>query len=132
MYEQTSERILEKWRFLDAGTAAPQGSTEERNPNNLHGIECPSCRKVGDFRTVEARPSNGSVRRRRQCFNCRHRFTTYERIDGSLAKSVPSDLSEKLRRLEFLERQVEKLGAIVRGMEKEGYSEFTVDRSQVP
>ena len=43
---------------------------------------CPTCRaddtKVVDSRVAE---EGSSVRRRRQCLSCSHRFTTYERVE---------------------------------------------------
>ncbi len=45
-------------------------------------MRCPFCSvnddKVIDSREVEA---GGSIRRRRECKNCRKRFTTYERVE---------------------------------------------------
>jgi len=40
---------------------------------------CPYCR-VGDSRVVDSRPVRDTIRRRRECLDCRQRFTTYERI----------------------------------------------------
>ena len=40
---------------------------------------CPYCR-VGDSRVVDSRPVRDTIRRRRECLECRQRFTTYERI----------------------------------------------------
>jgi len=45
-------------------------------------MRCPVCRaddtKVVDSRTAE---DGAAIRRRRLCSRCRHRFTTYERVD---------------------------------------------------
>lgn len=43
---------------------------------------CPTCR-ADDTRVVDSRlASEGSaIRRRRECLACRHRFTTYERVE---------------------------------------------------
>lgn len=47
-------------------------------------MQCSKCQhqgsKVVDSRPVEA---NNSIRRRRECENCGHRFTTFERIEQS-------------------------------------------------
>ncbi len=40
---------------------------------------CPYCRE-GDSRVVDSRPVRDTIRRRRECLECRQRFTTYERI----------------------------------------------------
>ena len=46
---------------------------------------CPSCAST-DTRVVDSRPADGgtSIRRRRQCESCNHRFTTYERLEPQL------------------------------------------------
>ena len=48
----------------------------------MNGVRCPSCHaddtKVLDSRVAE---ENTAIRRRRQCLNCAHRFTTFERVD---------------------------------------------------
>jgi transcriptional repressor NrdR len=45
-------------------------------------MKCSQC-KFGDTKVVESRDvaEGEAVRRRRECSNCRHRFTTYERIE---------------------------------------------------
>ena len=50
---------------------------------NGHGpLQCPSCQH-SDSRVLESRSaeSGRSVRRRRECLQCEHRFTTYERVE---------------------------------------------------
>lgn len=53
---------------------------------------CPTCQaddtKVVDSRLAEA---GASVRRRRQCLSCAHRFTTFERIEEAPLVVVKSD-----------------------------------------
>lgn len=46
---------------------------------------CPSC-GADDTRVIDSRPAdNGaSIRRRRHCDGCGHRFTTYERLEPQL------------------------------------------------
>jgi hypothetical protein len=41
----------------------------------------------------------GSIRRRRQCRRCNHRFTTYETIAGKRATLAERILAEKLREM---------------------------------
>jgi len=43
---------------------------------------CPYC-KYGDTKVLDSRPTEDgySIRRRRECFQCSRRFTTYERVD---------------------------------------------------
>ena len=45
-------------------------------------MHCPSCQHR-ESRVLESRSTEGgrSIRRRRECLNCKHRFTTYERIE---------------------------------------------------
>lgn len=55
-----------------------------RPPNrasSLSTMRCPLC-LTDDNRVIDSRPAEGgvSIRRRRQCVGCGHRFTTYERI----------------------------------------------------
>lgn len=47
---------------------------------------CPKC----DFRTtvVDSRPSAGTIRRRRECDRCQHRWTTYEVSDDVYAQTL--------------------------------------------
>jgi transcriptional repressor NrdR len=45
-------------------------------------VHCPSC-QAADTKVVDSRLAHegASVRRRRQCLSCAHRFTTFERVD---------------------------------------------------
>ncbi|WP_204102346.1 MULTISPECIES: transcriptional regulator NrdR [Spirulina sp. CCY15215] len=45
-------------------------------------MQCPACQHK-ESRVLESRSTEGgkSVRRRRECLNCKNRFTTYERIE---------------------------------------------------
>ena len=45
-------------------------------------MRCPKC-GFEDSKVVDSRPTEdtSSIRRRRECFKCKHRFTTYERLD---------------------------------------------------
>lgn len=45
-------------------------------------MKCPQC-QVPDTKVVESRDagSGESIRRRRECLNCSHRYTTYERLE---------------------------------------------------
>lgn len=46
------------------------------------GVRCPACQHL-DTKVIDSRPSDEatSIRRRRACPECSHRFTTYERLD---------------------------------------------------
>jgi transcriptional repressor NrdR len=51
---------------------------------------CPVC-QVGETRVVDSRDDESAVRRRRECLACRHRFTTYERIEAARLFIVKKD-----------------------------------------
>jgi transcriptional repressor NrdR len=53
-------------------------------------VNCPACRS-GDTRVVDSRDDENAVRRRRECQSCRHRFTTYERIEAARLFIVKKD-----------------------------------------
>ena len=53
-------------------------------------MECPACQHA-DSRVVDSRESGDSVRRRRVCQSCGHRFTTFERVDYRLPMVVKRD-----------------------------------------
>lgn len=52
-------------------------------------MQCPYCGQDDD-KVVDSRSSDGGrvVRRRRQCLDCRKRFTTYERIEDTVRLTV--------------------------------------------
>ncbi|HZO95465.1 MAG TPA: transcriptional regulator NrdR [Candidatus Baltobacteraceae bacterium] len=51
---------------------------------------CPLCRK-NETRVVDSRDDDNSVRRRRECLGCKHRFTTYERMEAPRQFVVKKD-----------------------------------------
>jgi transcriptional repressor NrdR len=51
---------------------------------------CPSCRK-SETRVVDSRDDESVVRRRRECLGCKHRFTTYERMEAPRLYVVKKD-----------------------------------------
>jgi transcriptional repressor NrdR len=53
-------------------------------------VLCPVCR-AADNRVIDSRDDESAVRRRRECLACRHRFTTYERIESSRIYIVKKD-----------------------------------------
>jgi transcriptional regulator NrdR family protein len=62
------------------------------------GMPCPQC--GGKTRTVDSRTSDSNVRRRRQCKDCGHRFSTRELEDGSLQQlreRIASLLAENMQ-----------------------------------
>ncbi len=51
---------------------------------------CPLCR-VSETRVIDSRDDESAIRRRRECLACRHRFTTYERIEAARLFIVKKD-----------------------------------------
>lgn len=52
-------------------------------------MKCPFCR-VDNDRVIDSRDSEDgfAIRRRRQCLNCKRRFTTYERLEELAVKVI--------------------------------------------
>lgn len=46
-------------------------------------MDCPYC-GFDDSKVIDSRPADNRIRRRRECFKCRERFTTYEVIEKPL------------------------------------------------
>ncbi len=66
-------------------------------------MRCPSC-SSGRTRVVDSRETADSVRRRRRCEDCDHRFTTYERVETTRPLVVKRDgTREEWNRLKLLE-----------------------------
>jgi transcriptional repressor NrdR len=78
-------------------------------------MRCPVC-QCPDNRVLESRSaeSGHSVRRRRECLQCNHRFTTYERIEF-----VPITVTKRDGERESFDRS-KVLRGIVRACEKTG------------
>ncbi|MDB9315234.1 transcriptional regulator NrdR [Spirulina sp. CS-785/01] len=78
-------------------------------------MQCPSCQHT-ESRVLESRSTEAgkSIRRRRECLYCKHRFTTYERIEF-----VPMTVVKREGRRESFDRS-KLLRGIVRACEKTG------------
>ncbi len=76
-------------------------------------MRCPFC-NAPDTKVIDSRPAGegDQVRRRRECLECKGRFTTYERVELNMPKVVKSDG----RTVPFDEMKV-KLG-MLRALEK--------------
>lgn len=76
-------------------------------------MRCPFC-NAPDTKVIDSRPAGegDQVRRRRECLQCKERFTTYERVELNLPRVVKSDGT----RTSFDEMKV-KLG-MLRALEK--------------
>jgi transcriptional repressor NrdR len=55
-------------------------------------MKCPYCKSL-DNKVIDSRLSKDGdvIRRRRECFECRRRFTTYERVEDTLPLVVKKD-----------------------------------------
>jgi transcriptional repressor NrdR len=55
-------------------------------------MKCPNCLKDND-RVLDSRASQDgfAIRRRRECLDCKRRYTTYERIEATTVKVVKKD-----------------------------------------
>lgn len=93
-------------------------------------VQCPYC-EAEETRVIDSRPSEAgrSVRRRRVCTSCEHRFTTYERVaaaaavrkrDGSLEPFDPVKVRSGLEKA-VADRRVPPgaIDALVRAIEAE-------------
>ena len=93
-------------------------------------MQCPYCQST-ESRVLESRSTEGrqSIRRRRECLNCKHRFTTYERIEF-----VPITVIKRDGSRESFDRS-KLLRGIIRACEKTGISyqriETIVDEIEV-
>ncbi|MEC4803126.1 MAG: transcriptional regulator NrdR [Jaaginema sp. PMC 1079.18] len=78
-------------------------------------MQCPSCQHT-KTRILESRSTEAgqSIRRRRECLNCQHRFTTYERIEF-----VPIVVIKRSGRRESFDRS-KVLRGLTRACEKTG------------
>ncbi|MEB3281370.1 MAG: transcriptional regulator NrdR [Lyngbya sp.] len=78
-------------------------------------MQCPVCQHTSS-RVLESRSaeSGKSIRRRRECLNCKHRFTTYERIEY-----VPITVIKRDGKRESFDRS-KLLRGLIRACEKTG------------
>ena len=53
-------------------------------------MKCPQCGSE-EINVLESRSAEDSIRRRRSCLSCDYRFTTYERLEGSVPMLVKKD-----------------------------------------
>lgn len=81
-------------------------------------MRCPSCQHT-DSRVLESRSTEAgqSIRRRRECLHCKHRFTTYERIEF-----VPLTVFKRDGKRESFDKS-KLLRGIIRACEKTGISQ---------
>jgi transcriptional repressor NrdR len=55
-------------------------------------MRCPTCKTDND-RVIDSRSSDDgyAIRRRRECLNCKRRYTTYERLEEPMVKVIKKD-----------------------------------------
>lgn len=85
-------------------------------------MQCPAC-NFTDSRVLESRSTEGgkSVRRRRECLKCKHRFTTYERIER-----VPITVLKRDGQREPFDR-AKVLRGVIRACEKTGIASDRIE-----
>jgi transcriptional repressor NrdR len=85
-------------------------------------LTCPTCRK-SETRVVDSRDDENVVRRRRECLDprCKHRFTTYERMEAPRLFVVKKDG----RREQFNREKI--LAGLRRACEKRPVSESQME-----
>jgi transcriptional repressor NrdR len=104
-------------------------------------MKCPFCR-VDNDRVIDSRASEDgfAIRRRRECLDCKRRYTTYERIEEWAIKVVKKDGSRTPFERDKIKRGLEKacwkrpiseeqIEATVSAIESEIYANFD---SEVP
>lgn len=86
-------------------------------------MQCPYCQHINS-RVLESRSSEGgqSIRRRRECLRCKHRFTTYERVEF-----VPITVIKHDGKKESFDHS-KLLRGMVRACEKTGISHQRLER----
>jgi len=85
-------------------------------------VRCPYCQHT-DSRVLESRSTEAgqSIRRRRECLQCKHRFTTYERIEF-----VPVTVIKRDDRRESFDSS-KLLRGIIRACEKTGIPQVRLE-----
>jgi transcriptional repressor NrdR len=85
-------------------------------------MQCPYCQYT-DSRVLESRSTEGghSIRRRRECLRCKHRFTTYERLEF-----VPVTVIKRDEQREYFDRS-KLLRGIVHACQKTGLSQDALE-----
>lgn len=85
-------------------------------------LTCPTCRK-SETRVVDSRDDENVVRRRRECLDprCKHRFTTYERMEAPRLFVVKKDG----RREQFSREKI--LGGLYKALEKRPVSQSQIE-----
>ncbi len=85
-------------------------------------MQCPHCQYT-DSRVLESRSTGAgqSIRRRRECLECKHRFTTYERVE-----LFPVTVIKQDGRREYFDRS-KLLRGIIHACQKTGLSQTILE-----
>ena len=86
-------------------------------------MKCPKCAFL-ESKVIDSRPADegGCIRRRRECLNCQHRFTTYERVE-----EIPIMVIKKDGSRQAFDR-TKLLNGIMRACEKRPVPFFEMER----
>jgi transcriptional repressor NrdR len=86
-------------------------------------MRCPKCGSRDD-KVIDSRQSrdNSSIRRRRECLQCKYRFTTYEEIERSDLRVVKRDRTHE----QFDRRKM--VNSIAKAFEKRAVSLVTLEQ----
>lgn len=103
------------------------------------GMICPYCR-VDNDRVIDSRTSQDglAIRRRRECLDCKRRFTTYERVEDLSLKVIKKDGVRVPFEREKIKRGLEKacwkrpisdreLELVVSAIEADVYANFETE-----
>ena len=86
-------------------------------------MRCPFCENI-DTKVIDSRPTEEgqAIRRRRECDNCKKRFTTYEKIE-----EIPMMVVKKDGSREVFDRN-KVLNGVIKACEKRPVSMSDIDR----
>src|SRR3989344_2477383 len=85
-------------------------------------MKCPYCGSI-TFKVTDKRSSPEGIRRRRECLECKKRFTTYERIEKSEIYVIKKDG----RREKFLKEKLQS--GIFKAFEKRPVQKEDIDKA---
>lgn len=80
---------------------------------------CPYCNKF-ETKVTDKRDSQEITRRRRECLNCKRRFTTYERVELDLSVMKKDGKREQFNRGKIYE-------GVVKSLEKRPFTGFQIE-----
>jgi transcriptional repressor NrdR len=108
-------------------------------PTIFDGMRCPFCSTVDD-KVIDSRAADdgASIRRRRECFKCSRRFTTFERVEDIPIVVVKRngsrqhfDRSKVLAGLRSATKNLAIDGAVLETMASEVEEQFRLEGSEI-